>query len=192
MLYSFLPFQIVTSKYSDKALTTEEPTPWSPPDILYPEFSPPNFPPAWRTVNTVSTADFFVLGWISTGIPLPLSSTTTELSAFNVTCIFEAWPAKCSSIELSTISLTRWWRPFEFVSPIYIPGLFLTASKFSTTSIADASYCLAIIYFNPFNFFVNIHSLLSVYKRPILFLIWEMSLKAQFKFSIYAFGIGYL
>ena len=30
--------------HSDSAFTTETPTPWSPPETLYP--SPPNFPPA--------------------------------------------------------------------------------------------------------------------------------------------------
>ena len=39
----------VTSQYSDNALTTEAPTPWRPPDTLYP-LSPPNFPPACKTV----------------------------------------------------------------------------------------------------------------------------------------------
>ena len=32
----------------NKALTTDAPTPWSPPDTLYPP--PPNLPPAWSTV----------------------------------------------------------------------------------------------------------------------------------------------
>jgi len=39
-----------------------------------------NLPPACRIVKTVSRVDFPVCGCISTGIPLPLSSTLTELS----------------------------------------------------------------------------------------------------------------
>ena len=43
-----------TSSHSDKALTTEAPTPWSPPDTLYD--LPSNLPPAWSNVKIVSTA----------------------------------------------------------------------------------------------------------------------------------------
>ena len=45
----FLPLRLtVTSKCSDKAFTTEAPTPCNPPETLYPP--PPNFPPACKTV----------------------------------------------------------------------------------------------------------------------------------------------
>ena len=45
------------------ALTTEMPTPWRPPDTLYP--SPPNLPPACSTVSTTSAAVRFILGVLS-------------------------------------------------------------------------------------------------------------------------------
>ncbi len=41
-------FVYLTVSHSESALTTDAPTPWRPPDTLYPP--PPNFPPAWRTV----------------------------------------------------------------------------------------------------------------------------------------------
>ena len=123
----------VTSQYSDNALTTEAPTPWRPPDTLYPP--PPNFPPACNTVIITSTVDFPILGWIPTGIPLPSSITVIELSSFIETSIFLQNPANASSILLSTISYTKWWSPLELVLPMYIPGLFLTASKPSKTWI---------------------------------------------------------
>ena len=123
----------VTSQYSDNALTTEAPTPWRPPDTLYPP--PPNFPPACKTVIITSTVALPILGWIPTGIPLPSSTTVIELSSFIATSIFLQNPANASSILLSTISYTKWWRPLELVLPMYIPGLFLTASKPSKTWI---------------------------------------------------------
>lgn len=51
------PRLTVTSRYSDKALTTETPTPCNPPETLYVSLS--NLPPAWSTVMTTSTAGFF-------------------------------------------------------------------------------------------------------------------------------------
>jgi hypothetical protein len=68
-----------------KALTAETPTPCKPPETLYPP--PPNLPPACRTVITTSRADFFICGCISTGMPRPLSSTVTLLSAWMVISI---------------------------------------------------------------------------------------------------------
>jgi hypothetical protein len=38
-------------------------------------------------------------------------------------------PARTSSIELSTTSQTRWWRPRMSVDPMYIPGRFRTADR---------------------------------------------------------------
>ena len=70
----------------DRALTTDTPTPCKPPDTLYP--SPPNFPPACRTVRTTSAALLPLCspdGYGSTGIPRPLSSTRHPPSANKVT-----------------------------------------------------------------------------------------------------------
>ena len=130
---------IVTSVHSDNALTTDAPTPCRPPDTLYP-LSPPNFPPACNFVYTVSAADIFVFGCISTGIPLPSSSTFIIFPGSIVTCIFLQYPAKASSTALSTISYTKWWSPLIDTLPIYIPGLFLTASSPSSTWICSALY----------------------------------------------------
>ena len=68
---------MVTSNHSDKAFTTEAPTPCSPPDTLYPP--PPNLPPACKMVNTTSTAGRPALWLIPTGIPRPLSITVIDL-----------------------------------------------------------------------------------------------------------------
>ena len=92
MKYTFPFLYTFTSNHFDSALTTDAPTPWSPPDTLYPP--PPNFPPAWSTVYTVSTVDFLVFGCISTGIPLPLSFTVIELSLLITTSICVQNPLK--------------------------------------------------------------------------------------------------
>ena len=63
----------------DSALTTELPTPCRPPETAYP--LPPNLPPACRIVSTTSTVDFFSIGWMSTGMPRPLSTKRTPPSA---------------------------------------------------------------------------------------------------------------
>ena len=65
----------MTFVWSESAFTTDAPTPWSPPETLYPESSPPNFPPAWSVVMIISSAETFVFGWMSTGMPRPLSAT---------------------------------------------------------------------------------------------------------------------
>jgi len=98
-----------------------------------------NFPPACRTVKTISNADFPYFGCISVGIPLPLSTTSMILSGRIFTSILSQYPAKASSTELSTISHTKWCSPLSDVVPIYIPGLFLTASNPSRTVIFCAS-----------------------------------------------------
>ena len=92
----------ITSHNSERALTTDAPTPCNPPDTLYPP--PPNLPPACRTVIITSTVGFPIFGWIPTGIPLPSSTTVTELSLCMYTFIFLQYPANASSILLSTIS----------------------------------------------------------------------------------------
>ena len=51
-----------------------------------------------------SVADIFSVLCISTGIPLPLSDTLTELFLLIFTIIVLQKPAKASSIELSTTS----------------------------------------------------------------------------------------
>jgi len=67
-----------------------------------------NLPPAWRVVKITSRALLPVLGWMSTGMPRPLSATVIVLpSASRVTTIRLAWPFMTSSTELSTISQIR-------------------------------------------------------------------------------------
>jgi hypothetical protein len=94
--------RIQTSRYSDSAFTTLTPTPWRPPDTLYVFLS--NFPPAWSVVMASSTPGTFSVGWISTGMPRPSSSTVTELSSWMVTLTSLQKPAMASSMELSTTS----------------------------------------------------------------------------------------
>ena len=65
----------------------------------------------------------------STGMPRPLSRTVTELSAWMVTSMRSANPARASSMELSTTSTTRWCRPRVPVEPMYIPGRRRTPSS---------------------------------------------------------------
>ena len=56
-----------TSSRSERALTTEAPTPCRPPEAAYdPE---PNLPPAWSLVKTTSTPLSPVFGSMSTGMP---------------------------------------------------------------------------------------------------------------------------
>ena len=66
--------------------------------------------------------------------------------------ISEQNPASASSTALSTISYTRWWSPRDDVLPIYIPGLFRTASRLQSESDLHrilysflSSYCSAIV-----------------------------------------------
>ena len=68
--------------YLLKAFVTEAPTPCKPPEVLYALLS--NLPPACKTVNTTSTVGFPSSGWISTGIPRPLSSTLMAPSLVKV------------------------------------------------------------------------------------------------------------
>src|SRR5664280_128415 len=127
----------------DRALTTETPTPWRPPETLYPPPSP-NFAPAWRTVRTISAADFpLCLGIGPVGMPRPLSLTLTPPSARRVTLMRVQNPAMASSTELSTTSQTRWWSPVGPVDPMYIPGRFRTGSRPSRTVMSPASYVVS-------------------------------------------------
>jgi hypothetical protein len=71
-----------TDKSVESALTTEIPTPCNPPETEYPPS--PNLPPACKTVRTTSSAGFFSTGWISTGIPRPLSMHCSEPSSIKV------------------------------------------------------------------------------------------------------------
>src|SRR4051812_23631269 len=51
-----------------------------------------------------------------------------------------AYPARCSSIELSRTSKTQWCNPRSSGSPIYMPGRLRTASNPSSLSICAALY----------------------------------------------------
>src|SRR5205814_9065752 len=53
-------------------------------------------------------------------------------------------PARCSSLELSRTSNTRWCKPRSSGSPMYMPGRFRTASSPSSLSIWAASYFCAL------------------------------------------------
>ncbi len=78
------------------------------------------------------------MGWMSTGMPRPLSVTEMTLSFLIVTETWSQYPANASSIELSTTSYTRWCRPFSPVEPMYIAGRFRTASSPFNTWIEPA------------------------------------------------------
>ncbi len=81
-----------------------------------------------------SRALIFLTGWMSTGMPRPLSNTVTErLSAWRVTSIRLAWPFVASSTALSTISQSRWCSPGLPVPPMYMPGRLRTGSSPSST-----------------------------------------------------------
>src|SRR3546814_636566 len=69
-------------------------------------------------------------------MPRPLSDTDTEPSSWMVTVTLSAWPARASSIELSTTSNTMWCRPVpSWTSPMYMPGRLRTASRPRSTVI---------------------------------------------------------
>ena len=121
----------------DSALTTDTPTPCSPPDTLYPP--PPNLPPACNVVSTISAADRpLYCGWSSTGIPRPLSATRHPPSASNVMSTRVQYPAIASSTALSTTSQIRWCKPLGLVDPMYIPGRLRTGSRPSSTWMCSA------------------------------------------------------
>ena len=84
--YFFPSLLIFNFNFSESALTTETPTPCNPPDTLYESWS--NLPPACNCVIITSAADIFSPLCISTGIPLPSSSTVTVLSVLIETVIF--------------------------------------------------------------------------------------------------------
>ena len=87
----------------------------------------------------ISSAGFLYFGWMSTGMPRPSSLTdTVRPSAAKTTSTFFANPLIASSIELSTISQSRWWYPCESVPPMYIAGRFRTGSSPSRTSMSLA------------------------------------------------------
>ena len=65
-------------------------------------------PPECRFVSTSSTPGILNFGWISTGMPRPLSRMEIEPSTWIVTSICVQWPARCSSTELSSTSKTQW------------------------------------------------------------------------------------
>ena len=79
--------------------------------------------------------------WMSTGMPRPLSETVQDPSALRVTVTRSAWPARASSMALSTTSYTMWCSPEpSSVSPIYMPGRLRTASRPFNTRIDSAPY----------------------------------------------------
>ena len=125
------PRSTSTSSRSDSAFTTEAPTPCRPPDAAYEP--PPNLPPAWSLVKTTSTPDSPVRGSMSTGMPRPVSCTSTLASACRTMSMRLPLPASASSTALSMISQTQCIRPRESVDPMYMPGRLRTASSPSST-----------------------------------------------------------
>ena len=132
-----------TSSRDDSALTTEAPTPCSPPVATYEP--PPNFPPACSLVKITSTPGSPVFGSLSTGMPRPSSCTSTDLSACSVTSMRLAAPASASSTPLSMISHTQCMSPRVSVDPMYMPGRLRTASRPSRTSRWWALYVLSMV-----------------------------------------------
>ena len=127
-----------TSSRSLRALTTDAPTPCSPPDAAYDPL--PNLPPAWSLVNTTSTPESPVLGSMSTGMPRAVSRTSTLWSSRRITSMSLPCPASASSTELSMISHRQCMRPRESVEPTYMPGRLRTASSPSRTLRCRAEY----------------------------------------------------
>src|SRR5262245_60240091 len=78
-----------------------------------------------------------------TGIPLPSSTTWQLPSGKSVTVMFLQRPAIASSIELSTTSYTRWWRPSADVFGMYMPGRFRTAERPSRILMCSSPYRVA-------------------------------------------------
>src|SRR4051794_9116244 len=94
----------------------------------------------------ISIAGFLWVGWLSTGMPRPLSETVTLApSLWRVPSIWSAWPFMASSTELSKISQTRWWSPDEPVPPMYMPGRLRTGSRPSRTVMLLALYWVEVI-----------------------------------------------
>ena len=73
---------------------------------------------------------------MSTGIPLPLSATEIDPSAWSVTLIWEQCPARASS---TLLSITSWIKWLGRAVSVYIPGRLRTGSRPASTSIAEAS-----------------------------------------------------
>src|SRR5665647_815338 len=79
---------------------------------------------------------------MSTGMPRPLSRTSTDPSAISDTSMWSHTPARASSTELSMISHIQCMRPRASVDPIYIAGRLRTASRPSRT-------CSCLLYTSP-------------------------------------------
>jgi len=95
-----------------------------------------NLPPACSMVKATSTAGFFSTGCMSTGMPRPSSSTSTEWSLRSVTVILLPWPASASSTALSIASCTMC---SGWIVCVYMPGMRRTGSSPFSAWIADAS-----------------------------------------------------
>src|SRR3954470_16019325 len=96
-----------------------------------------NLPPACSMVKATSTAGFFSTGCMSTGMPRPWSSTSTEPSLRSVTVILLPNPESASSTALSIASCTMCSGCTVWV---YIPGMRRTGSRPLSAWIAEASY----------------------------------------------------
>jgi hypothetical protein len=87
-------------------------------------------------VKATSTAGFFSTGCMSTGMPRPSSSTSTEPSLNTRTVIFLPKPPSASSTALSIASCTMCRGCTVWV---YMPGMRRTGSRPFSAWIADAS-----------------------------------------------------
>ena len=66
---------------------------------------------------------------MSTGMPRPSSDTRIPFPSVMVTVMVSQWPARASSMELSTTSYTKWCSPRTPTSPMYIDGRIRTCSS---------------------------------------------------------------
>ena len=78
-----------------------------------------------------------------TGMPRPLSVTEMELSAWMVMTMSSQWPARASSMELSTTSNTMWCRPVPSGVADVHAGRLRTA--FQTFELLDAGFVVVFV-----------------------------------------------
>jgi hypothetical protein len=126
-----------TLSHSLTALTALTPTPCMP--ALTPYDCLLNLPPACSRVRASSAALMPNSALMPVGMPRPLSLTRTEPSEKTVTSMWVQYPARYSSMELSTTSQTRWCSAEpSWTLPMYIPGSLRTASRPSSTPMLSA------------------------------------------------------
>jgi len=121
--YSLPSRWIVRCSVSERALTTDTPTPWRPPETLYEESS--NLPPGVQDGEDH-------LGRRDTLFRMDIDRNSTAIVGDGYRLVgvdghrdVGAVARSASSIELSRTSNTMWCRPVpSSVSPMYIPGAY--------------------------------------------------------------------